>query len=346
MSVQVEGQEIDVVVFEIEGIFRGVAVVGVAVDDAHEHSLGDLTQKEVFSVHAHAPRRYDACLDEHAFDGIFGGPLFQGLGVSQTDGRTYFDFSHHQGDVSQFAFVVVATGHQVKGGFMSDQLDFDVDSVQDVTFLKRHVQMQASREVHGLTLASQVESLFEALVVGRASVHVSRRVLVPKDGSQLRLFGLRAVIQQIFQVGAVRVGVVGVRNQFVVQRQFDVGKHGMHPVVDGAEVVDVVADGRAVGLDDLGFDQQDGVMQVDVIVPGSRHGKRHRDLVTVDGTEGFVLDPMSRFDVDLGGGNGKQVQFGFHAFARLSVDQSHCDFRSRKCLFYFYRHATSSFSSC
>ena len=113
MSVQV-----DVVVFEIEGIFRGVAVVGVAVDDAHEHSLGDLTQKEVFSVHAHAPRRYDACLDEHAFDGIFGGPLFQGLGVSQTDGRTYFDFSHHQGDVSQFAFVVVATGHQVKGGFV------------------------------------------------------------------------------------------------------------------------------------------------------------------------------------------------------------------------------------
>ena len=53
--------------------------------------------------------------------------------------------------------------------------------------------MQASREVHGLTLASQVESLFEALVVGRASVHVSRRVLVPQDGSQLRLFGLRAV---------------------------------------------------------------------------------------------------------------------------------------------------------
>ena len=102
------------------------------------------------------------------------------------------------------------------------------------------------------------------------------------------------VIQQIFQVGAVRVGVVGVRNQFVV-------------------------------LDDLGFDQQDRVMQVDVIVPGSRDGKRHRDLVTVDGTEGFVLDSMSRFDVDLGGGNGNQVQFGFHAFARLSVDQSHCE---------------------
>ena len=57
--------------FEIEGIFRGVAVVGVAVDDAHEHSLGDLTQKEVFSVHAHAPRRYYACLDEPASDGIF-----------------------------------------------------------------------------------------------------------------------------------------------------------------------------------------------------------------------------------------------------------------------------------
>ena len=221
--------------------------------------------------------------------------------MSQTDGRTYFDFSHHQGDVSQFAFVVVATGHQVKGGFVSDQLDFDVDSVQDLTFLKRHVQMQASREVHGLTLASQVESLFEALVVGRAIIHVSRRVLVPKDGSRLRLFGLRAVIQQIFQVD-VRVGVVGVSNQFVVQRQFDVGKHRMHPVVDGAEVVDVVADGRAVGLDDLGFDQQDRVVQVDVIVPGSRDGKRHRDFFTVDGTEGFVLDPMSRFDVDLGGG--------------------------------------------
>ena len=74
MSVQVESQGIDVLVFEIKGIFRGVAVVGVAVDNAHEHSLGDLTQKEVFSVHAHAPRRYDACLDEHASDGIFGGP--------------------------------------------------------------------------------------------------------------------------------------------------------------------------------------------------------------------------------------------------------------------------------
>ena len=76
----------------------------------------------------------------------------------------------------------------------------------------------------------------------------------------------------------------------------------MHPVVDGAEVLDVVADRRVVGLDDLGFDQQDHVMQVDVIVPGSRDGKRHRDLVTVDGTEGFVLDPMSHFDVDLDGG--------------------------------------------
>ena len=84
---------------------------------------------------------------------------------------------------------------------MSDQLDFDVDSVQDVTFLKRHVQIQASREVHCLNLASQVESLFETLVVGRASVHVSHRVLIPEDGSQLRFFGLRALIQQICSSG-------------------------------------------------------------------------------------------------------------------------------------------------
>ena len=85
----------------------------------------------------------------------------------------------------------------------------------------------------------------------------------------------------------------------------------MHPVVDGAEVRDVVADSRAVGLDDLGFDQQDRVVQVDVIVPGSRDSKRHRDLVTVDGTEGFVLDPMSRFDVDLGGGTANRSNSDF-----------------------------------
>ena len=91
---RVQGEEIEPVVFKIEGIFLGSPVEGVIGDQAEHDSPRQLARDEVFLVERETVGGDGKTRDDASAQGIFCWDAFvQGLCVVQSDGWCNFDFS-------------------------------------------------------------------------------------------------------------------------------------------------------------------------------------------------------------------------------------------------------------
>ena len=139
--------------------------------------------------------------------------LLERLDARHLHSQTQGGFLREQGGVDDLDLLtdVYTTRHKRKRVLAVHQSYLDIDAVDQETILQEQFHVESYHHFDDATLRDVPTSSQEPLIICSPvdidGFHVIGRVLVPQLSRQLRLLGLNTVIQQLLDVGAIRVRV-------------------------------------------------------------------------------------------------------------------------------------------